>query len=178
VKVRELYCSNVATVSKATDLAQAGSLVRRVGIGLLPVVDRADRVVGLLTERDCLVEIARRNVAPSEILVEEVMIERPPVVEENDDVLRSLDYMKRERLPLLPVVDRDDRLVGILSIEDIACQALQGALPAREIAAALCEIRRATAAEADHRSGYGRRERFAATRGRELGRLERVPLSR
>jgi CBS domain-containing protein len=168
VKVRELINSNVPTLSRQTNLAEAGSVLGRTGLSALPVVDRADRVIGLVTEKDVLLELARQDVSPSDLLVEDVLIGRPPVVDENDDVLRCLDLMKRERVGTIPVVDRDDRLLGIVSIGEVASEAGQGSLSTREVADTLGEISRRDVP----------RGREGSTRSRSRGRLDRIPTSR
>jgi CBS domain-containing protein len=126
MKVRDLTVCNAGACTPETSLARAGAILRRSEVGTLPVVDRDDRVIGTVTDRELLLEIARRNAPPSEILVESVMSERPAVCSPQDDVLDVLAIMRRNRVRLLPVVDEDDRLEGVLSIDEIVAQAADG----------------------------------------------------
>jgi predicted transcriptional regulator len=135
--------------------------MRKYDIGVLPVVDRDDRVVGMVTDRDLFLELARRNAPPSEIFVDEAMTDRPAVCSSEDDVLDCLETMRRNRVRRLPVVDEDDRLEGIISIDDIICHAAQGKdgkdLPYEDVIEALCEITQAYEAETGQRGAHRER---------------------
>jgi CBS domain-containing protein len=118
--------------------------MRKYNIGALPVVDRNERPVGIITDRDIALETARRNAAPSEILVEEAMATAVAVCLPDDDVRDALKIMARERVRRLPVVDDAGYLQGIVSIDDIVCHAVDvdGAreLPYEEVVETLCRI--------------------------------------
>jgi CBS domain-containing protein len=153
--VRDLCICNAGACSPETSLARAGSLMRRYAVGSLPVVDRDDRVIGIVTDRDLFLELARRNAPPSEILVEGAMTDRPAVCSAQDDLQDCLIIMKRNRVRRLPVVDENDRLEGIISIDDIIChvadQKDDEEIPQDLLIDTLCEISRAYQAESGHR---------------------------
>jgi CBS domain-containing protein len=144
MKVRDLCVRDVVTITKETNLDRAGALMRKHHVGCLPVVDRAERVIGVLTDRDSFLEIARRDESPSEIGTEEIMTDRPAVCTAQDDVMDCLEVMRKSRVRRLPVVDEDDRIEGIISIDDIICHAREGRdgreLPYEEVIDAFCEI--------------------------------------
>lgn len=125
MKVRDLFLSDVARATKDMTLARAGALMRKYEIGSLPVVDRADRVIGLVTDRDCFLEATRRDEALSEIFVDEVMTDRPAVCSVDDDLQECLSIMRKSRASRLPVVDEDDRLEGLISIDDLIDHAVE-----------------------------------------------------
>ena len=144
MKVRDLCVSNVVSVDKETTLARAGALMRKNHVGCLPVVDRSDRLIGMITDRDCLLELTRRNVPPSEVFVDEVMSDRPASCTAQEDVLECLEIMRKNRVRRLPIVDEEDRIEGIVSIDDIVCHAGERGqsreLPHEEVIDAFCEI--------------------------------------
>ncbi|MBI2930964.1 MAG: CBS domain-containing protein [Planctomycetes bacterium] len=151
MKVRDLCICDVAAATRRTSLARAGMLMRKYEVGSLPVVDRHDRVIGMLTDRDCFLEIARRNAPASELFAEEIMTERPASVSAKDDVRDALDLMARYKVRRLPVVDEEGRLEGILSIDDLICHSVEEGrgrtIPYEDVVETLCEIVKEYAAE-------------------------------
>lgn len=176
MNVRDLCICNAGACSPETSLARAGSLMNRYAVGSLPVVDREDRVIGIVTDRDLFLELARRNAPPSEILVESVMTDRPAVCSAQDDLLDCLTTMKRNRVRRLPVVDENDRLEGIISIDDIIChvadQRGDEEVPQDLLIDTLCEISRAYQAESGHR-GLVRGDQGSQNGGRSRNSRER-----
>jgi CBS-domain-containing membrane protein len=82
-------------------------------------VDDAHRVVGILTDRDLCKVIATRNQAACEIAA--LAIASKPVIScgPEEELESALKTMRHHRIRRLPVVDRDGRLQGILSIDDV-----------------------------------------------------------
>lgn len=143
MKVRDLCNRNVAAISRDTTLARAGALMRKYDVSALPVVDRTDRVIGVVTDRDLLLELARRNTPPAEVFVHEAMTRRPAVSLPHDSLTQALDIMRRNHVRRLPVVTEDDRLLGMISIDDIIVQAVEGKgreLPWEDVLFTLSEI--------------------------------------
>jgi CBS domain-containing protein len=144
MKVSDLCISDVSSCTRDTSLARAGALMEKSDVGCLPVVDRQDRVIGLVTDRDIALELAHRNAPASEIYVDEVMSERIATCKDQDDVREALRVMARNEVRRLPVVDEEDRLQGILSIDDLICHAAQDGdsrqLPHAELIEAFCRV--------------------------------------
>jgi CBS domain-containing protein len=87
--------------------------------GALPVLENG-RVVAMVTDRDICLELARRDVRPSDLTVREVMSEAPlHSIREEEDVDRALQLMRRWKVRRLPVIDGTGTLRGIISMNDI-----------------------------------------------------------
>lgn len=170
MKVRDLCVSDVAAVTPETSLARAGALMRKYAVGSLPVIDRNDRVIGMITDRDIALELCRRNAPPSEIFCDEVMSERVATIESRDSVEDALDLMARHRVRRLPVVDSEGVLEGILSIDDIICHAAESRgedVAYEDVVETLCEIAQEYQAETgETRGAHARRRPVAARRAR------------
>jgi len=123
MRVGDLCSYDVAVVTRDTNLARAGILLRKYNATALPVVDKHDRVIGLITDRDVALEVTRRNAAPSELFVDEILIEGIPLIQPQFNVIEALDLMARYGIKQLPVTDERDILQGIISIDDIIVQA-------------------------------------------------------
>lgn len=135
--VRDLQTSNVKTVGPDTDLAVVAKLMWEGDCGAVPVVTDDRKVIGIITDRDICIASATRSRPPAEIRASEVISSNNGVhaVKPDDDVRVALRTMRKHRVRRLPVVDRDQRLTGILSINDLAINAspsLPGTVPAQE----------------------------------------------
>src|SRR3546814_2846375 len=116
-----------------------------IDTGFLPVADN-DRLIGIVTDRD----IAIRGVAAGrrpEASIREVMSDEVKYCFDDQDVDDVLENMGDIQVRRLPVVDRDKRLVGIVSITDLA-----GNGDAREAGEALGDIARPSARSEEHTS--------------------------
>jgi CBS domain-containing protein len=134
--VRELQTSTVKSCGGDTDLATVAKLMWEGDCGVVPVVTDDRKVVGMITDRDICIASATRSKPPSEIRAREVINGKGVhAVKPEDDVRVALRAMRKHRVRRLPVVDQDQRLSGILSINDLAINTsstLPGTVPAQE----------------------------------------------
>ena len=136
MKVRDLQTSDVHAVDPDTNLAAAAQIMWECDCGVVPVIDHDRKLVGMITDRDIAIAATTRSAAPADIPVRHVMSTgqlyscRP-----DDDVRAALRTMGECRVRRLAVTDRDNHLVGIVSLGDIAL--MDG--PAH-VGAALCGI--------------------------------------
>jgi CBS domain-containing protein len=123
--VRELQTSNVKTVSPDTDLAVVAKLMWEGDCGAVPVITDDRKVIGMITDRDICIAAATRSKPPAEIRASEVISTNHGIhaVKPDDDVRIALRAMRKHRVRRLPVVDREQRLTGIVSINDMAINA-------------------------------------------------------
>ena len=101
-----------ATVRSAVDT------MARLNIGALVVLSAHRHVIGILGERDVLWRIVHES-RPPDTLVIEVMAQDPVLVTPDTRVPEAMRLMTERRIRHLPVVDRDRRLVGLISIGDL-----------------------------------------------------------
>jgi CBS domain-containing protein len=134
--VRELQTSNVKTVSPDTDLAVVAKLMWEGDCGAVPVVTDDRKVIGMITDRDICIAAATRAKPPAEIRAGEVITNHGVhAVKPDDDVRVAMRTMRKHKVRRLPVVDREQRLAGIVSINDLAINAspsLPDSVPAQE----------------------------------------------
>jgi CBS domain-containing protein len=126
MKVRELMTKNVACCRADTNLARAGELMWENDCGVLPVVDEAGKVTGILTDRDICIALTTRDGQSSKIAAADVAISKCVMCEADDDIHSALKTMRREKVRRLPVVNRAGALEGILSLNDVVLRAEKG----------------------------------------------------
>jgi len=119
VKVQAIMTRNVASCGPDTDLAQVGKLMWDYDCGVVPIVDEAGKVLGVVTDRDICIGTATRGRPASHIAAREVASSLVHACLVDDDVASALDMMKRFRIRRLPVIDDHGALRGMLSLNDI-----------------------------------------------------------
>jgi CBS domain-containing protein len=107
----------------ADDLAQAAAIMRQKDCGIVPVLDAARRVVGVVTDRDICLAAEARRLSLNEIKIAEMSLTAPSVCAPEDDVKDVLRRMRKRRVKRLPVVNDQKELLGIVSLSDILLKA-------------------------------------------------------
>ncbi len=123
MKVQEVMTSPAHSCSADTSLAAAAIVMRDYKCGALPVLDEQGRPIGILTDRDVCLAVARKNRFPAAISVHEVMTSHPLSCSPQTDLTEAVDLMAEHHVRRLPVVDAEGRLVGIVSLSDVAAVA-------------------------------------------------------
>ena len=122
MKARELMTSNPDCVTESDSLQRAAAIMRDRDIGAVPVVsdESSRRLVGIVTDRD----IAIRHVAEGHReghTVREVMSKGSlATVREDDSVDRVMELMKENKVRRIPVVGKNDEIVGMIAQADLA----------------------------------------------------------
>jgi CBS domain-containing protein len=75
--------------------------------------------VGIVTDRDIIVEVIATGLDPAVITVGDIMSQDLVVGRESDTVLETLEIMRFKGVRRLPTVDRDGQLVGIVTVDDL-----------------------------------------------------------
>jgi CBS domain-containing protein len=123
MKVKELMTSDVKFCNLDTNLAAAAKIMWEEYCGAIPVTDTRGKVVGLITDRDICIAGATRSRTEGEIPVKEVISKSLFSCAPGDDVRGALETMRVQKVRRLPVVDQAGRLMGIVSLHDIALHA-------------------------------------------------------
>ena len=119
MKIRELMTPDVKIASPDDTLQHAAEMMTDIDAGVLPVGEN-DRLVGILTDRDITVRAVAKGKVPGQTRVREIMSPNIKYVyddESLEDVARNMSQLQVRRLPVL---DRSKRLVGIVSLGDLA----------------------------------------------------------
>ena len=110
--------SNVISVEPQATVMEAAVLMNHYRIGFLVVSD-GERPVGVFSERDILRRVVVARLDPGKTLVSEVMTREMLVCNPTTSLEEACSVMKNRRIRHLPVVDENERLVGLVSIGDL-----------------------------------------------------------
>lgn len=141
--ISKLCTRIVVTIQRHATAEDAARLMRSSHVGDVVVVDATDtrKPVGIITDRDIAVEIIAQGLAPAATPVGSVMSAPLLTLREDDGFLEALNKMSARGVRRAPVVDRDGRLVGLVSVDDLV------PLLARELAKIGALIRHEQATE-------------------------------
>ncbi len=119
MKVHEIMTAHARCVGPDNTLVEAAGLMRELDVGALPVCED-DRVTGLVTDRDLVLRGTADGRDPNTTQVREVMSPGVIHVQADQDVEEAARIMEDKQIQRLPVLNREQRLVGMLSLGDIA----------------------------------------------------------
>ena len=118
MKLKEAMTTNVRLAKPDQTIREAAQAMAEVDSGVLPVSEN-DRLIGMITDRDIAVRGVGEGKGP-ETSVREVMTDHVDYCFEDQDVEEVTKNMASIKVRRLPVLNRDKRLVGIISLGDIA----------------------------------------------------------
>lgn len=117
------YCKReIVTVSKQDSILTAAKRMRQQHVGCLVVVEDQEgstKPVGILTDRDLVIEVIAAEVDPDDISVGDIMSYELLTAWETDSIWETLQRMRVKGVRRIPVVDENNVLTGILSSDDL-----------------------------------------------------------
>lgn len=125
MKIREIMTQQVELVHPDTSLKEAAQKMRDANVGFLPIGEN-DRLVGTVTDRDITIRATAEGHDPNQQSVRAVMSHDIVYCFEDQEVTEALELMSEKQLHRLVVLNQDKRLVGVVSIDDIAQKTSEG----------------------------------------------------
>jgi CBS domain-containing protein len=123
MRIADLCNRHVATCERSASAADVARLMREHHAGEVVVVDTIGGIqmpVGLLTDRDLVVEVMGAGIDPESVTAGDLMPETLVTVYESEDVQDAIWHMHTKAIRRLPVVDYTNRLRGTVALDDIA----------------------------------------------------------
>ncbi|MCO4857257.1 CBS domain-containing protein [Herbaspirillum sp. WGmk3] len=117
--VSEVMTRGARTITPQDQAMLAAQLMDQMDVGSLPVCE-AGKLVGVVTDRDLVVRGLAKRQTLEGAQVKEFMSNEVAFCFENQSVEEVLEYMGGDQLRRLPVLDQEKRLVGIVTLGDIA----------------------------------------------------------
>jgi CBS domain-containing protein len=121
-KSNEVMTKDVACCVPTDTVTKAAQLMKSKDVGSVPVVDnnQTKKLLGIVTDRDLTLAIIAEGRDPRTTKVEDVMTRSVITCRAEDSVQEALDAMAEYQLRRIPVVDKDNKLVGIIAQADVA----------------------------------------------------------
>jgi CBS domain-containing protein len=128
MQIRDIMTQFVECVGEEDTLETAASKMKDLDVGALPVCGSDGKLAGMITDRDITVRATAAGFNPNDFTVREVMTPDIIYAFEDQDVAEAARIMETKQVRRLPVLNRDKRLVGIVSLGDLATQSPSDAL--------------------------------------------------
>ena len=118
------YCNrDVVIIKKEASVREAAHMMRNYHVGDVVVVEpregKKNTPIGILTDRDIVVEILAKDVDLDSVTIADVMSLKLVTVKENTSLLDTLEAMRQHGVRRLPVVDTSGDLAGLITVDDI-----------------------------------------------------------
>ncbi|HXG21648.1 MAG TPA: CBS domain-containing protein [Methylomirabilota bacterium] len=121
MKVRDIMTSQVEIIHPDVTLQEAATKMSQLDVEPLPVCD-GEQLIGMLTDRDITVRATAKGCDPTATTVREVMTPEVVYCFDDQDVETAAQMMEMRQIRRVPVLNRGKRLVGIVSLSDLAVE--------------------------------------------------------
>ena len=122
INVRDVMTARPRCAAPDTPLSQVAQLMETQDVGAIPILD-GDRPVGMITDRDIVVRAIAKQKDPRGMPSREILSGEVVAVAPDQHLSDALHLMAQHQVRRLPVVDDQNRLVGVVSQADIALKA-------------------------------------------------------
>jgi CBS domain-containing protein len=117
----ELMTPSPTCCQPAHTVVEVAEIMLREDVGLVPVVEEpSHKLIGVLTDRDIVLNVVAAGRDPRGTAVSEVMTSDPASCQEQDSIETVMQQMASRQVRRIPIVDKDGAIIGIVSQADIA----------------------------------------------------------
>jgi CBS domain-containing protein len=121
MKVKDIMSTQVESVRPDASIQEAAQKMRSLDVGALPVLDGQD-LKGMVTDRDLTIRATAEGRDPKTTTVREVLSPELVSIVEDQDLEDAARLMQEKQVRRLPILSRDQRLVGIVALADVAAE--------------------------------------------------------
>lgn len=123
MRVEDVMTHNPECCTPEDDLATVANVMWDLDVGCVPIIHDGHRIAGMITDRDIAMAAMLNGKALHELRVEAVMATQIVTAKLGDRVRTVQELMRKSKVRRLPVVDGDQKVVGVVSLHDIALAA-------------------------------------------------------
>jgi len=127
MNISEIMTGSVEMAAPTDTLLNAAERMGRLNCGVLPVGENG-KIIGIVTDRDIVVRAVAKGLRPEQTSVRAVMSDDVKCCYADESVETLVQDMRKLQVKRMPVLDRDERVVGIVSLGDIAIENHSGDL--------------------------------------------------
>lgn len=120
MKINECMCQDVCFVKPDCNVYDAARIMNENHVGCIPICDNEKTVVGVVTDRDIVLRTVACDKNAKTTPVSEIMTTNVWTCKREQDITEAENIMSRNQIRRLPVVDNQNKMVGILSTGDLA----------------------------------------------------------
>jgi CBS domain-containing protein len=121
MKIKEVMTKNPQSVSSHDKLSLAAEKMKSLDVGFIPVVDDG-KISGVLTDRDIIIRAIAKHKDPEKNEVNQFMSSKFLSCFDDDDIEKAVSLMEEKQIRRLPVINHQKKLVGVVSLGDLALE--------------------------------------------------------
>jgi CBS domain-containing protein len=118
-KLRDIMTGNVETIAPNATVQEAAKKMKDLRVGALPVCE-GDKLIGIITDRDLVMRVLAEGRDPKTVIVDDALTINVVFCFEDEGVERASQLMAKHQIRRLPVMSSTKRLVGIVTLGDLA----------------------------------------------------------
>jgi len=118
MSIKSISRKEFISISQDASIKEVAGIMASRNVGSVVVVEDG-KPVWILTDRDIVVRLVNKGINPSEVKVSELMTKVPICLQEDLGILEALEIVKQKGVRRYPVVDKDGKMTGIVSLDDI-----------------------------------------------------------
>lgn len=119
MQLSEILSKEIFSANPSSKVSEVAQIMLRHNIGAVPICDKDNKLLGIITDRDLAIECCTSQVDVRNAEVREFMTQNPVTARPDMDAKAACEMMAHEQVHRLPVVD-NGRIVGIISLGDLA----------------------------------------------------------
>jgi len=121
-KCNEVMTKNPVCCLPNDMVAKVAKSMKRKNVGSIPVIEneKTRKLVGIVTDRDLALGVVAKELDTKSTKVEQVMTRKLVTCRAEDDLQKAMDAMSEHQLRRIPVVDKDNNILGIIAQADVA----------------------------------------------------------
>jgi CBS domain-containing protein len=119
MKVNEAMHKGAEWVGPTTSVVEIATKMRDMDVGAIPIGEN-DRLIGMVTDRDIVIRGITKNKPLADLTARDVMSEGIVFCRDSEELDDALRIMEQKKIRRLPVIDKNKRMVGMLSLGDIS----------------------------------------------------------
>jgi CBS domain-containing protein len=119
MQVKEVMTRNPETASPGVPIREVAEKMQSLNVGIIPICE-GPRIVGVVTDRDVTIRATAHGRDTNTTPIREIMSSDLVCCYEDDDLEKCTRLMEERRIRRIPVLDRQEQLVGIVALVDLA----------------------------------------------------------
>ena len=118
--IREVMTDDVITLKPEHTILEAAKLMLDLNVGVIPVCVQNNHLQGMITDRDIVVRAVSKGMNVHTTKIADIMSPKVIAIWERNTVNEAIELMAQHQIRRLPVINDDNRMIGIVSLGDLA----------------------------------------------------------
>lgn len=120
MKCKDIMTKSLNICDTSCSAQDAAHIMKEVNTGAVPIVDKNEKIIGIVTDRDITLKTVAEGKSPSDVKIKDLMTKNLVTVHEQDSIDEAVKKMREYKVRRVLVVNDENKLAGIISLGDIA----------------------------------------------------------